>query len=100
MKQGNLIELHKLCTFYNVELAFFTNLNDYGLIEIETRDAVQFVHQDNLPELEKMLRLHHELGINFEGIDTIFHLLEKIDQLQQELLEAKNRLQALEDAFM
>ncbi|MCB0533372.1 MAG: chaperone modulator CbpM [Lewinellaceae bacterium] len=100
MKQSNLIELHKLCTYYNVELAFFTNLNDYGLIEIETREAAQFVHQDNLPDLEKMIRLHHELGINFEGIDTIFHLLEKIDLLQEELLDAQNRLQALEGVFL
>jgi hypothetical protein len=43
-----------------------------------------------------MIRLHHELEINLEGIDTIFNLLRKIDGLKNELANTKNRLKFYE----
>ena len=44
-----------------------------------------------------MMRLHYELDINMEGIDAISNLLLKIDNLQQELTAAKNKLRLFEE---
>ncbi|XOV92240.1 MAG: chaperone modulator CbpM [Bacteroidota bacterium] len=90
------IAITKLSGFYHVEVDFFSRLDELGLIEITTIDKVLCIHNDQIHDLERMLRLHQELDINLEGIDTIFNLLEKIENLEAELNEAKNKLRFYE----
>ncbi|GGG97802.1 hypothetical protein GCM10011416_14800 [Polaribacter pacificus] len=97
MSLENFIPLDQLCTHYKVEMSFFTSLNDYGLIEITTIEESCFVHKEKTGEIEKMIRMHQELNINFEGIDTIFNLLKKIETLQSQLINTQNRLRVYED---
>lgn len=97
MKLENLIPLNQLCTYYKVEMSFFTNLNEFGLIEIKTIEQAYYVHKDKASDIEKIIRLHDELEINLEGIDTILNLLKKIEALQAELITAKNKLRFYED---
>ncbi len=97
MSLDNFIPLNQLCTHYKVEMSFFNNLSDYGLIEIITIEQSHFVHKDKASDIEKIIRMHLELNINFEGIDTTFNLLEKINALQAELTIVRNRLRLYED---
>jgi hypothetical protein len=92
MSIENFIPLETLSTHYNVELSFFSNLNEIGLIEIQTVEQLQYVHQDSIYEIEKMIRMHQDLQVNLEGIDVVFNLLQKIDSLKQELMDVRNRL--------
>ncbi|TXD82846.1 MerR family transcriptional regulator [Subsaximicrobium wynnwilliamsii] len=96
MKDTHLIPIPELCTHYHLELSFFDELKNYGLIEITTVEQVYCIHKDRMPELEKMIRLHRELNLNFEGIDTVFNMLEKMERLQVELTTVKNRLRLYE----
>ena len=75
-----------------IEMSFFDRLNETGLIEIITIEQTLYVHQDKMQDLEKMIRMHHELEINIEGIDIIFNLLGKIATQQRELERLKGRL--------
>lgn len=93
----NFIPLNQLCTHYKIEMSFFTSLNDFGLIKITTIKHAHYIHEDNASDIEKMIRMHHDLNINFEGIDTILNLLNKIETLQSELYLNKNRLRLYED---
>jgi len=97
MSVENFIPLNQLCTLYKVEMSFFTRMNEFGLIEIITIEQSNFVDKEKASDIEKIMRMHHELDINFEGIETIFHLLEKIETLQEELITTKNRLRLYED---
>ena len=97
MSTENYTSINQLCTHYEIELAFINNLKEYGLIEIKTIEQSLFIHQDKISDLEKMIRLHHELDINFEGIDSVLHLLGKIDDLQTELIAIRNRLRLYEN---
>ncbi|PRZ27817.1 chaperone modulator CbpM [Flavobacterium granuli] len=97
MNTENFIPLSTLSIHYKVELTFFDNLNEIGLIEIQTINQTQYVHQDSIYEIEKIIRLHQELDVNIEGIDVVFNLLQKIDALQTELLLVRNRLQLYEN---
>lgn len=97
MRPENFIPLTQLCTHYHVEVSFFHHLKEYGLIEVHGVEQDFYVHQDQVVNLEKMIRLHHELHINLEGIDAVLNLLAKIDALKQELEEAKNRLRLYEE---
>ena len=97
MATQNLILIEKLCTHYEVEVTFFNELNNIGLIEIEIVEQDQYIHQDKINDLEKMIRLHHELDVNIEGIDVVLNLLQKVDTLQDELNTLKNKLSVYEN---
>ncbi|MCK0125190.1 chaperone modulator CbpM [Gelidibacter sp. F2691] len=97
MSTAPYIPLATLCTLYKVERSFFKGLNDNGLIEITTIEHAPCIHHDQIKNLEAIVRLHQDLHINFEGIDTVLNLLDKITQLQEELRATKNRLRIFED---
>ncbi|MDH4091590.1 MAG: chaperone modulator CbpM [Cyclobacteriaceae bacterium] len=97
MNKAELILLETLCSQYSVEMSFFTNLGDIGLIEIKTIEESHYIHSDQMTDIEKMIRMHRELDVNIEGIDVVWNLLKKIDALQNELIVLKNRLQRYED---
>jgi len=97
MTKQNFIPIHKLCELYQVDMSFFSNLNEIGLIQITTIEQSHFVHQDKINDIEKMIRIHRDLDLNLEGIDIVFNLLQKIDDLENELITIKNRLQFYEN---
>jgi chaperone modulatory protein CbpM len=97
MNMENLIPIPVLCAHYEVELSFFTNLSDMGLLEIKTIENSNYIDSDAVYEIEKMVRMHQELHVNMEGIDVVFNLLQKIDALQNELTTLQNRLRLYEN---
>ena len=97
MTSKKFIPLNVLCTHYNVEMSFFSSLSEIGLIKIKTIEQASCVHQDRINDIEKMIRMYRELDVNIEGIDVAFNLLQKIDDLQNELIAIKNRLQMYEN---
>jgi hypothetical protein len=96
MNIENLIPLPTLSTHYKVEIAFFNHLSEIGLLEIKTIEETQYIHPDAIFGIEKIIRMHQELEVNFEGIDVVFNLLQKIEDLQNELTTIKNRLRLYE----
>ncbi|MBI9040693.1 chaperone modulator CbpM [Lutibacter sp.] len=92
MTLDNFIPINTICNKYNIEISFISNLNEYDLIEIVTIEHVEYMHQDKISDLEKIIRIHSELGVNIEGIDVVFNMLSKINELENELNSLKNRL--------
>ena len=97
MSKENFIPINKLCKLYKVEMSFFSNLNEIGLIQITTIEQSHYVEQDKINDIEKMVRIHRDLGLNIEGIDIVFNLLQKIDDLENEIITIKNRLRFYEN---
>jgi hypothetical protein len=97
MNIENFIPLHTLVSHYKVELSFFSHLSELGLVDVKTVEQIEYIHQDSIYEIEKMIRMHQELDVNIEGIDVVFNLLQKIDTLQKELVAARNRLRLYEN---
>lgn len=97
MKTENFISIKTFCFNYEIDFSFIDLLHDYGLIEITTIDEEQFLPKEKISEVEKMIRLHHELGINMEGIDVIYHLLHRLNSLKQEIDYLKNRINFYEE---
>lgn len=92
MKTSNLIHIKQLCTHCKVDLSFIQSLSELGHIELIVESNDYYISEENLKPLESLIFFHTELQINLEGIDTIAHLLKKIEDLQDELLIAKNKL--------
>lgn len=96
MDKQDLILIETICFHYKVEISFIKDLENIGLIKVETFDNNKFIHQDKISDLEKMIRLHHELNVNIEGIDIVFNLLQKELKLKEELNALKSRLRLYE----
>ncbi|HRG78091.1 MAG TPA: chaperone modulator CbpM [Cyclobacteriaceae bacterium] len=95
MNTDNLIRIEYFCEQYNVEFSFINALKESGLVNIVVVEESSYLSTEDLKGLEKLIRLHYELGINLEGIDVISNLLNQIADLQQELTVAKNKLKFL-----
>jgi len=93
MKHDDLIPVKEFCIHYNVEYSFINSLENSGLISVRSVKRSSFIHVDEMHKLEKFVRLHYDLDINLEGIETINHLLERIESLQHEILKLKNKTQ-------
>lgn len=92
MQTDNLIAVNEFCINYNIEISFIISLQQYGLIEITTIKETEFIDAGQLQQLEKFMRFYFELDINLEGIETISHLLQRINALQAENTALRNSL--------
>lgn len=97
MKKEHLIAADEFCIHHHIEISFISSLHEFGLIEITQIDQTVFIPVDQLPKLEKIVRLYDELNINMEGIDAITHLLDQIEDLQNKMNEFRNKLRLYED---
>ena len=96
MQTEYLIAVDEFCACHNIEISFISSLQKSGLIEVITQQETIFIREDQLPHLEKIVRLYYELDINLEGIETINHLLERIQSLKDENISLRNRLRLYE----
>ena len=97
MSKENLIPIEQLCVHYEIEMSFFYELQDFNIIEILSIEDLNFIHEDKISIVEKVVRMQKDLHINLEGVDTVLNLLDKINDLQIELNSVKNRLRLYED---
>jgi len=94
MATTELILIQQICTCHEIEFSFISDLNELGLIEIHSIEDDKYIHENQLKDVEKIIRMHRELNINIEGIDAIYNLQQRIHQLEQELTQTKNKLKA------
>lgn len=86
------ILLEEFCTYHEVEVSFIRDLGDSGLIQVSRVEESTFIPVDEMPKAERFIRMHYDLNINLEGLETIDHLLHKMESLQQEVRRLQNRL--------
>lgn len=92
----DLIPASDFCISHNIEISFIDSLSENGLIDITTIDETVFLYPNQLEHIEKIYRLYFDLGINLEGIETITYLLDRIDEMQNEIIYLQNRLRLYE----
>ncbi len=97
MTTDRLIPAAEFCRYYNVEDSFISSLQEFGLVEITIIEHNRFINTEKLAELEKFARLYYELDINLEGIEVINYMLQKIKDLQHEVISLRQRLQFYEN---
>ena len=97
MQTEEMIPADDFCIHHNIELSFIFALNKSGLIEITRIEEKIFVPLNQLSLLEKLVRLYYEMDINLEGIESISYLLERLNDLQQQVILLNNRLSVYEN---
>ena len=91
------IPIERFCTFHNIPQSFIDTLRNFGLIEVVEQEDEYFITTDELDKIERLIRLHYDLDVNMEGLDIINNLLDRIDELQEEILELRRRLNFYEE---
>ncbi|RAJ09037.1 chaperone modulator CbpM [Arenibacter echinorum] len=80
------------CTSHNIETHFVMELYEYGLVDVIVKEDIHYIPIQQLPKAEKILRLHSDLDINLEGIAVITRLLNRMEKMQNEITQLKNKL--------
>ncbi|MGB7395177.1 MAG: chaperone modulator CbpM [Pricia sp.] len=96
MANENYILVRQYCERTRIPNTFINALNEYGLIRCKQIETEVYILDEEIPEIERFDRLHHDLGINLEGIDALNHMLSKIQRMDRELSLLKNRLRVYE----
>lgn len=96
MSTTHLITTIDFCTYHKLEQTFITELHDAGLIEITVVNQTPCIPETELDKLERITRLHTDLDINIAGIEAITHLLQRIDDMHEEMRILRNSLKAYE----
>ncbi|MDB5130622.1 MAG: cbpM [Mucilaginibacter sp.] len=91
MAQENLIAATEICKYHEVEYTFIHSLEEAGLLQITVVDQAPYITDSDLQKLERMIRMHHELDINIAGIEAISHLLQRVEQMREEIRLLRNR---------
>ena len=97
MESIDMIVLDEFCASHHVDVSFIRSLEEHQLIEIIIVNKTLCVPGNELSKLEQIVRLHQELNINPEGIDAINILLKRIENMQNEITELRNKLNFYEE---
>ncbi|WP_185206432.1 chaperone modulator CbpM [Chryseobacterium sp. C3] len=94
------ISREELVKIYNVEITFFDELVNSGLLNIHTENEIRYVMYEDLPMFERFTNWHYDLEINLPGLEVIHEMLKKMDDLRQRNRELMNKLSAIDGNFV
>lgn len=90
--QNELIIVSEYCSKCCIDPGFIDLLQENGLIEVRSEEGERYLLFSQLPDVERYSRMYYDLSINMEGIDAIHHLLEQMEEMQQEINSLRSRL--------
>jgi len=96
MDREKYILVSHFCAQTQIEISFVENLQEYGLVNFEKKENDIFIKERDIAEIEKMFRLHRDLGINFEGLDAISQMLNRLRRMEKDILKLQKRLDLYE----
>lgn len=80
-----LFKIVDICQSNRVERTFIQELHHNGLIQIIVEKEQEYIHEEQIPQLERFISLHYDLDVNIQGIEVVHNLLQRIEQLQQQV---------------
>ena len=97
METKDLTSIKVICKRYNIPVSFINALHEFQLIEVIVKNDSVYMYTIQIKEVEKIMRLHYDLNINFEGVDAIYNLLKQVEFLKREITVLNNRLEVYEN---
>jgi len=93
------ISREELVQIYNIEITFFDELVDSGLLNIETENEIHYLMYEDLPTFERFTNWHYDLEINLPGLEVINSMLQKMKNLNQINRELMQKLSAINEKY-
>jgi len=94
--ENSIIKITEYCSYCKIEPDFVSSLEGVGLIHTIIVEGERFIHEEELRDLERYVNWHYEMDINIEGIDALRNMLARFEQLQDEVLQLKEKLRLYE----
>jgi hypothetical protein len=92
----NYIAIEEFCTHHGIQVTLIREFADFGLVHLQEQEKKAFVPEAEIEKLERMIRLHEELGINKEGLEIILNMRDQLVSLNSELETIRYQLRQLE----
>ncbi|WP_419211412.1 chaperone modulator CbpM [Maribacter sp. X9] len=96
MQTENFILISHYCQHTQIPVDFIYTLQEYGFIETKQIENKVYVESHAIIEIERIARLQNELGINLEGIDALYNMMHRVNQLELQLRRTTERLKIYE----
>lgn len=93
------ISREELVKIYNIEITFFDELVDVGLLNVETENETRYLLYEDLPVFERFTNWHYDLEINLPGLEVISDMLRKMEDLKRRNRDLMNKLSAINDQY-
>ncbi|ERJ60741.1 MULTISPECIES: chaperone modulator CbpM [Sphingobacterium] len=87
--EATLFKIVDICRSNNIEIAFIKELHQNGLIEITVIESQEFVHEDQVAQIQKYQNWYYDLELNIQGIEIVQQLLHKIESLKSQIQTLK-----------
>jgi DNA-binding transcriptional MerR regulator len=86
---GSLLTLGEVARLAGVHPDLINRLIALGLIDPAETFPEPCFDISTVLRIRSILRLHHDLGVNWAGVGVIMDLLERIERLEQEIAQLK-----------
>ncbi|MGG8495193.1 chaperone modulator CbpM [Tenacibaculum sp. TC6] len=96
MNDKELISIQKIIHHHNLDEQFIESIESFQLIEFVVKDADKYLYVEQLPRLEKIIRLYYDLEVNMQGIDVINNMLSKMNSMHKTIQQLQNKLKLYE----
>lgn len=74
------LTIAQFCEFHGCSTVVIEEFIEHGIFEAHYDDDVLLIPYQEVPRLEKALRIHLDLGVNAVGIDIILNLLSRLEE--------------------
>lgn len=93
------ISREELVKIYNIEITFFDELVDFGLLNVQTENEIRYLSYEDLPTFERFTNWHYDLEINLPGLEVIHDMLGKMASLQQKNRDLISKLSMISERY-
>ncbi|MBC2840041.1 chaperone modulator CbpM [Robiginitalea sp. SC105] len=96
MDQERYILIRDFCQGHSLDEQFVFELQKVELVRIVEVGQDPAIPHSELHRLERMVRLHRDLDIGPQGLQAVQHLLDRLERLQEELLQLRRKVNRYE----
>lgn len=96
MKDKEYILLEQYCKNTPINDSFIHALIEFDVIAPKQQQNDFYILEDEILEIERLFRLHDDLGVNVEGLGVINEMMSRMQQLESEMENLRKRLSLYE----
>jgi DNA-binding transcriptional MerR regulator len=89
--QGSLLTLQEIARLVGIHPELVDKLMALGLIDPTETTPEPLFDVATILRIRRILRLRHDLGVNWVGIGIVLDLLAKVEALEQEIVRLQRR---------
>lgn len=93
------VTIQEFSEFHQADIHLIEEIIHFGLVEPLEKEDQPCIREEDIEQLEAMVRLHSELDINLPGLETIMYMRRRMQELQDRLDELERRLRWYEERF-